>query len=41
MPVKAKNDVIIADLNSKYLVYNFEIDSYYLMTEATLNKCQG
>lgn len=40
MPVKAKNDVIIADLNSKYLDYNFEIDFYNLMTEASLNRCQ-
>jgi len=38
--VKAKNDVIIADLNSKYLDYNFEIDFYNLMTEASLNRCQ-
>jgi len=40
VPVWSEESLLIASLSSEYLVYNFEVDSYHLMTETTLNKCQ-
>jgi len=40
VPVWSEEGLLIASLSSEYLVYNFEVDSYHLMTETTLNKCQ-
>ncbi|KAH8266449.1 hypothetical protein KR026_006772, partial [Drosophila bipectinata] len=40
VPVRAENHTILAQIESEYLVYNFEIDSYHLMTESTISKCQ-
>ncbi|XP_044571170.1 uncharacterized protein LOC123257198 [Drosophila ananassae] len=40
IPVREENQTILAQIDAEYLVYNFEIDSYHLMTESTIAKCQ-
>nr|XP_041631965.1 uncharacterized protein LOC121502439 [Drosophila kikkawai]XP_041631966.1 uncharacterized protein LOC121502439 [Drosophila kikkawai] len=40
LPIRNVEQMIMVQLTSEYLIYNFEIDSYHLMNEATLNQCQ-
>lgn len=40
LPIRNVDKLIMVHITSEYLIYNFEIDSYHLMSEATLNQCQ-
>ncbi|KAH8357355.1 hypothetical protein KR200_009685, partial [Drosophila serrata] len=40
LPIRNVDKMIMVHITSEYLIYNFKIDSYHIMSEATLNQCQ-
>ncbi|XP_058987780.1 uncharacterized protein LOC131806914 isoform X1 [Musca domestica] len=40
IPFEEGNTILIARVNSPYIVYNFELDSFHFLTQPMLNECK-
>jgi len=40
LPIQNEDRMKMVHITSEYLIYNFEIDSYHIMSESTLSQCQ-
>jgi len=40
LPIQNEGRMIMVNITSEYLIYNFEIGSYHIMSESTLSQSQ-